>query len=198
MKRYDNKLYKVSEKVWNNKSIDLSQFQVECDTETNICFYNKTRKRINQKYNKKMGYFIKANQKDPYTQDMYVYEGLPVIARQTIQRGKVAMNNEQFVVNRVDNEGILIKNDRITIRIDIDKFQKLFAMAYCITTHKSQGDTIKSKFTIYDWNAMDRHLKYTSITRGVNSNNIQIDNSDTRTKLDGVGSRLIGYRKQDL
>ena len=36
---------------------------------------------------------------DEYTQDMYIYKDLLVIAKKTVQRGDVCMNNEAFEVS---------------------------------------------------------------------------------------------------
>ena len=49
------------------------------------------------------------------------------------------------------------------IEIALNELQKYFLCAYCITTHKSQGDTIQGAITIHDWDLMDKKLRYTAI-----------------------------------
>ncbi len=110
-KRYDEKLYNILEDV-NNIEIDYAHAIKEHLTERNICYYNKTRKRINKYWNdkkKKDGdLFILADEENDKTQDMYIYEGLPVIAMKTKHDGVNILfaNSETFNVGNIDNEYI--------------------------------------------------------------------------------------------
>ena len=49
-------------------------------------------------------------------------------------------NNEEFKVVKIDNKTITIKNDRLEADINHKQFTH-FDLAYCITTHVSQGST---------------------------------------------------------
>jgi hypothetical protein len=80
-------------------------------------------------------------------------------------------NNEEFEVINVDSKTIEIKNDRLTCIIKHTDF-KHFDMAYCITTHISQGSTYNFPYSIYEYKYFDKKLLYTSMSRSTNKSNI--------------------------
>jgi hypothetical protein len=136
-KRFDEKLYNYLKNV---DELDLSLFAVQ-DTKRNLCYYNRTRKHINKIWNEKLktenGLVIKADIEDDYTQDMYIYKDLPVIARKTEQKGDVCMNNETFEVLDYDNEKIYLGTTRPneegepephSIEVDVKDFNRLFLL----------------------------------------------------------------------
>lgn len=51
--------------------------------------------------------------------------------------------------------------------LPLDDLQKTFLVAFCITTHKAQGDTIKDEYNIFEWGRMDNALKYTALSRSI-------------------------------
>ena len=51
------------------------------------------------------------------------------------------------------------------IYLPINQFQRMFYPAYCITTHKMQGETINKPYAIHDFHMMDQKLKYVALTR---------------------------------
>jgi nucleoside-triphosphatase THEP1 len=176
MKRYDSKLYEMLKDV---DSLDISIFPTN-ETTRNICYFNTTRKAINKMWNdrlkKENSLFISANADDDYTQDTYIYEELPIIARKTKRNDDdfQFVNSETFTVLSYDNDNIYIYNERpdengnkecYTTFISVSEFNKYFAMNYCSTTHKAQGETITDNYTIYDWNYMTTKLRYTSLSR---------------------------------
>jgi hypothetical protein len=185
-KRYDEKLYNILEDV-NNIKIDYAHAIKEPLTERNICYFNKTRKRINKYWNdkkKKDGdLFILADEENDKTQDMYIYEGLPVIAMKTKHDGDNILfaNSETFNVGNIDNEYISLccerpdENGEKEIYIydcPIEDFRDYFLLNYCSTTHKSQGETITEEYTIYDWDCMTTKIKYTALSRAVKYENV--------------------------
>ena len=50
----------------------------------------------------------------------------------------------------------------------------MFNVGYCITTHKSQGETFQEPYTIYEWKKMDSTLRYVSLSRSTNKDFINI------------------------
>ena len=66
------------------------------------------------------------------------------------------------------------------IEIDVETFKELFYIGYCTTTHKAQGETIKTPYTIWEWNRMDDTLKYTTISRASSKELINVVRNDTR------------------
>jgi hypothetical protein len=175
-KRYDEKLYNVLEDV---DSVNVDDFQYR-ETPRNICYYNRTRIHVNKLWNDKLkkdgDLFIPENVLDEYTQDMYVYEGMPIIAKKTKHDGDGLLfaNSETFTIGDIDAEYISMYNERpdengekemYVYACPISEFREYFLMNYCSTTHKSQGETIVENFTIYDWKAMCKKIKYTALSR---------------------------------
>ena len=118
---------------------------------------------VNKKWNDKLkpkdSLFIGVKEGDDKGQDMYIYEGLPLIARENDNKNGLYMNNETFVVSSYDDKYIYVYSERVddndeiyenAMQVEIDKVQKLFYLNYCSTIHKVQGDTIKEAFTIWD------------------------------------------------
>lgn len=168
IQRYDTDLAKVLQDIIDDKPINLSLFPPKPNTIINLSFTNKTRLRINSLYNKHQGLFIPKNPTSKYSQDMYIYEDCPVIAYKT-DKNKLFVNSEIFTVSHYDEEYIYlysIRKDTIhAIDIPIEDFNKYFLLGYCMTVHKSQGSTITENFNIYDWNKMNKELKYTALSR---------------------------------
>lgn len=192
--RYNLKLKELSNNVDNTDYIykNLKPFNQK-ETLKNLCYTNQTRKNINKLINESellkitspIIYKKNDNIKDDIKQDIYIYEGLPVIAYKTKREknkdGLKWFNNETFNVIKVDNNKGLItistirpEEGEINYIINVEIFNNYFIMAYCITVHKSQGDTIEEKFNIYEYEKMSKKMRYTAITRATEINNIGI------------------------
>jgi hypothetical protein len=194
-KRYDEILYNLLEDVDN---IDITKYP-KLITDRNICYYNKTRIRINKmwndKYKKEGDLFLSKpiakstddDDKIKLTQDMYIYENMPIIAMRTKwdkEEGLLFANSETFNICCIEDEYIGIFNERpdengekeaYNLSIPIEEFNKYFLMNYCSTTHKAQGETITENFTIYDWDAMDTKLRYTALSRAKKIDQVYIN-----------------------
>jgi hypothetical protein len=183
-KRYDKKLSEILKDVEN---INMNDFNNKIETKVNICYFNKTRKRINQYWNNKEkkvnSILIKADEKDEMTQDIYLYQGLPLISRKTLNGGELMINNEKFILNGYDNKYLFLSSERPDeegeiiihkIDIDINQIHNYFLLNYCSTTHKAQGETITENFTIYDFNFMSKKCKYTALSRAKRTEQIKI------------------------
>lgn len=187
-KRYDEKLYNLLKEVDNINIYDKVAYPT-LTTSRNICYFNKTRIRVNKMWNdklKKAGdllipkYTNDKNVNDEHakqSQDMYIYNGLPVIAMRTkwdTEDGLLFANSETFEICDIGDDYVSVYNERpdengeketYIYNCPIEDFNKYFLMNYCSTTHKVQGETITENFTIYDWNAMDTKLRYTALSR---------------------------------
>jgi hypothetical protein len=75
-------------------------------------------------------------------------------------------NNEEFEVIKIDNKTITIKNDILEADINHGQFTH-FDLAYCITTHVSEGSTYDFPYShgIYEYQYFDQPLLYTSMSR---------------------------------
>lgn len=180
--RYDNELLELSNNIYDDKDIDISKYTFKSNARRNICYFNNTRKRINKYWNNKektvFSIFIPQDPEDNYTQDMYIYENCPIISRVNNydENGNILYaNSETFNVISVNNKYIYLQNEmNNSLKVEVKDFNKNFALNYCTTTHKTQGETITEDFNIYDWDFMDKKLKYTAITRAKDIKNIGI------------------------
>lgn len=107
------------------------------------------------------------------SQTVRLFKGVPVIAIKNKEKENF-VNSEKFIVEDVDDNNIVIKNDEKTLTIPKNKFQLWFHVAYCITSHKSQGQTITVPYTIHDWNQMSETCKYVSLSRGTCWENVNL------------------------
>ena len=175
-KRYDEKLYNILKDV---DMIDTSKFPI-LETERNICYFNSTRIKVNKYWNDKYktndSLFIGEDTYDEYTQDMYLYTGMPVIAKKTGHDGDEILfaNSETFTIGNIDDKYVSVCTQRpdedgnkevYVYDCPIEEFRQGFLMNYCSTTHKSQGETIIENYTIYDWKYMCKKIKYTALSR---------------------------------
>ena len=92
---------------------------------------------------------------------------MPVIARTTSEDFS---NNDQFIVQKVTADSIILTDGHATMEIQTADFTRLFNVAYCITTHCCQGSTYDYPYTIYEFNKMDSRLRYVSLSRATKKN----------------------------
>ena len=211
-KRYDEKLYNVLENV---NLINTKDFGKQ-ENKRNICYYNNTRIAVNKMWNDRMkkegDLFIPEDPNDEYTQDMYVYEGLPVIAKKSKRDGDEILfaNSESFVVGNIDKDFISIYNERPNEQgvkesyiydCPIDEFRQYFLMNYCSTTHKNQGETITENYTIYDWKVMSEKIKYTALSRARCCEQVSFGYIKyvpvNKTFEENIKKKLLGHKEYD-
>lgn len=183
-RRSDDTLFNMGMNILNDKPD--ANILIKTGTKiTDRClsYTNKARQEMNNLWMKKR----RSNHKyitidklgfDPKSQDMYVYKGLPLIARKTEKQEDIC-NNEKFTVVSFDKDVVVIKpDDELGLgkvqSIKRTMFSYLFYPAYCITVHASQGCSINKPMTILEWNKMDKKLKYTAITRATEAGNVNI------------------------
>jgi ATP-dependent exoDNAse (exonuclease V) alpha subunit len=148
-------------------------------TTINICFTNKKRMQINEYW---MNQAIKKSKKsidsiltfkkleyDNNSQDVSLLAGMPIIARKNSKSLNIC-NNDTFKIKQINTKSktIVITDVDKEQTINFDDFQKMFYVAYCITTHKSQGMTINEPYTIHEFEKFDERLKYVSLSRSTN------------------------------
>jgi hypothetical protein len=181
--RYDMQLWQMLEDV---DGLDTTLFPTKCNRR-NVSFFVDTTRNVNHSWNLREkddnSLFLEDNVEDEYTQSMYVYEGLPVMARVTKKDGSL-VNNETYAVSAVEADKIRCETLRTNDDGDPVKhiyecpsgdFIKTFLMSYCTTVHKSQGETIMEDYTIWDWKAMSTKLRYTALSRAQTPGQVSID-----------------------
>ena len=176
MKRYDKKLWDTSEKVYNDNFTPPEMMKrvtvEEMSQSHNISYTNATRQEVNKAVNefmtkgKKYTLLEYADESDRYPQETRAYTGMPLLARKNTED---TANNEAFTILEIDEGTITAVSTRDGqdnfVNITLEDFHKTFLMAYCVTCHKSQGDTIDGRIIVHDWGWMTKELKYTAITR---------------------------------
>ena len=149
-----------------NKTFFKSEF-----TERHLAFTNKMRIAVNDncmelraKVTHKKVHEIKANKNDPQSQDVKITKKTPIICKINDKEFEL-VNNEQFIIKKIENYFIYIQNEERQTIIPINKFQKLFYVAYCITIHRSQGATFNYPYTIHQFERLNKRLRYVALTR---------------------------------
>ena len=162
--------------------------KIQCDTTldstgTNICYFNKTRKIVNAYKNKDVsGRLVRVKdckKPSPLAQDAILAVNVPVIAN--VSNSSIGLaKNENLKIVEIDNETITFERDRngdLDVITDlIENFHEHFLLGYCITVHKSQGQTIEGQVNIFDWHFIKKHdrIAYTAVTRATKFKNIHV------------------------
>jgi len=149
-------------------------------TDRHLAYTNKKRIEINNicmdlraKNSKKKILFIKKLDGDEMSQDVKLVTKVPIIIKVNDKTLEI-VNNEQFVITKIIGDEITIKNDERELKINMDIFQKVFFVAYCITIHKSQGASYNFPYTIHEFDRLDKKLRYVALTRATDINHINI------------------------
>ena len=116
---------------------------------------------------------LEKNMYDAHSQDVILIPNTPIISKINNKKIEV-VNNETFTIKKILSETNIIYNEEKEIEIDIKDFQNIFYVAYCITIHSSQGETFDEDYTIYDFEKLDKHLRYVALTRATDIKNINI------------------------
>lgn len=236
-KRYDMVMWELTSNV---NDIKLSMFET-CSqmgdryyTAHHLCHLNQTRRVINAKVNNfwanmrrfNCTYELLASAHgdidDEYAQDMYVYPGLPLMARVNERDEEdrdtyILTNGEMFRVSDIGvdaDSGETIVDvmpedadaDTKPIQVPLTKLQAKFLMGYATTVHKVQGLTIDRDIVIHDWfsPSMDDRVKYTALTRVKSANRIHIEtvrNDEAFTEYmfrDIILTKIKGHIREDV
>jgi ATP-dependent exoDNAse (exonuclease V) alpha subunit len=100
-------------------------------------------------------------------------EGMPVIARIN-QKSLGIVNNEMYKVKRIKADTVVFANEMKDVEVKISSINRTFNLAFCLTVHKSQGQTFNEPYTIYEWGKMDSTLRYVSLSRATEKEYINI------------------------
>ena len=179
--RYDLELWKWLEDFYEDgvegeeiikKKIELNDILYR----KNICYYNKTRKELNEicmgmLRKGKTTIYLKYEGTDDKQQDVHIYKDLPVMAI-TNNKEYETINTEEFIVKEFSsaNSDVTLAREEDpeeTITIELKHFHKNFVVNYASTTHKSQGATITKGLNLWDWGMLckDRRIGYTAVSR---------------------------------
>ena len=182
-RRANNEMFEICKDV---NSVDVSKFGSKI-FKCNLSYTNVKRMSINKKLmdeaekekaGKHKALLLEALSYDPNSQAVKLLPNTPIIAR--VKNGSFNLvNNQMGKVTKIDweNETVNIKMEgekTEVIFVNFDEFTKLFYVAYCITIHKSQGQTYNQSYTIHEWEMLDDRLKYVAISRATQKKFINI------------------------
>ena len=185
--KYNFRMDTQSDKLWDEWSIKPERFRPTSKktTQRNLCRYNATRKKVINLLQDKIPnpLVIKATENTGargHTNYTKIGIGTPMIALITQLDRDIAKNEMWYVVSITDGIIKLWNNDTEEkfVEEDEETILKSFQSGYCITIHKSQGETYDDEYTIWDWRkmAMDRsslgrRLRYVAQSRSKDPEN---------------------------
>lgn len=171
--RSDDRMFKLYHKTLAGEDVG-SEFTQDKVCRLNICYYNKTRHKLNKEISEQVA---KRKKKVMNIDDKPVYKDLPLVCKQTNKQLDI-VNNERFVVTSFQKNIVNVKNDRVQLTIQCKDLFQYFDMAYAITGHCSQGQTFDCQYTIHDWDRIPEQQRnswrYVAISRTSNKDNIFI------------------------
>ena len=185
---YNFRIGRSSDELWDVWSDNPKRFKIQPEaplTIRNLSFTNKTRKKVIQLLQDTLvnpRVIECKNLKDridPVGQTHYLkyVVGTPLIARKNNKDLKIS-KNEMWYVDCY--EPLTLVEPVLDKKIEIDEkdLLRLFVSGYCITIHKSQGETYKDEYTIWDWERVSdpslfigRRLRYVAQSRSNNPEN---------------------------
>jgi DNA replication protein DnaC len=204
-RRADERLFNLCDP---KNIMKLNAFQFNCNfADHHLCFTNQKRIELNNtmmekkkaEQSRKPCLHLKKLSYDNNSQDVDLIRGTPVICRKTNKAYDI-MNNQQFEIHEIDfnKQRIHLRedgDDRLTI-INFDEFQNLFYVAYAITIHKSQAQTINHAYTIHEWHKLDKRLRYVALSRATHESFINVIDKPPRPMMIGK-SMFFNHQKPD-
>lgn len=151
-------------------------------TYRNLCWTNETRKEVIDKiqniHPNPVLWIDCGKRNDPnntgQNEKLMLAIGTPLIARKSMKVRAVA-KNEIWKVKSIKGEEIVLEYKDREESFTQEEIRKKWLSAYCITIHKSQGDTYRDEYTIWDWDRISKNkdlqakkLRYTAVSRSVN------------------------------
>src|SRR5690606_8708551 len=124
-----------------------------------VAHHNSVRKHVNHEWMLQLRgnhyMTLKKCEADKNSQEIYVYENLPLMACKTNGDYNIT-NGEEFIVKSFHDKFVILKSeDSKDIPIKATDLTKLFYPAYCMTVYRSQGITFEGSYTIFEWEIMD-------------------------------------------
>ena len=175
--RYDPQIRSLLTEFLQNGCIK-HQFKTPIDGYHNICYTNKTRRRITQeccnRYTENLDYMkIEFKYKGP--KERYrIAVNMPMLVTKNM-RNKEMYNMQQYKIDKIqeNDEGNLefILNGQT---FSHSEFRESFISAFCVTVYKYHGSTITEPYNIYDAEKMDKKQLYTALSRTTKLDHIHL------------------------
>ena len=144
--------------------------------EFNICYSHRRRHQVINEVQdtlKNPDVFKTTPTKEGHTKELKCVIGTPLLASKTNSDLEIVKNDLWYYSGKC-GEKIALRNDRVDkmIMLEVDEFLNTFYSGYCITGHKSQGDTYNFDYVIHDYDWMpDRRWRYVVVSRSTDYKN---------------------------
>jgi len=167
-------------------------------TKVNICDTNHKRRQVNEQVMKSLNlpttHHFTNVKPSKYKQNYSLSIGMPLIRLNNEECNekigslpeavKSMANASKWCVKDVQNNTITLARmidfeetaSIVSFEFSPKWFAHVFTPCYCITLYKSQGDTIRQPYTIWEWARMkqDRRYAYVAISRATRLNDITV------------------------
>ena len=172
----DEELLKDTRAIRNGGTIDYSTYTAQ-EYPTALCHSNDAVDAINKKWNE---YYAKQHTKtqivNGFDNIKYIlYQGLKMLAYKT-HKQRLFKNSQQFILEEWTDNTLTLKQTKGKQAgriIDIDiKYSVSFKPGYAMTIHKSQGQTIRENYSIYEYKDMKQKMLYVAMTRATKKTHI--------------------------
>ena len=168
----------------DGKAVDLSHYSVTEHTWLHICLSHDTRKRLITESCERWCGEGEADEfqqtpRNPHSQDIKVQTGMPLICCRTSKKLDI-YNGERYWYELADDEHVIVSryiDDEFDQKVvPKEEFTSYFLLAFALTAHSVQGQTIKECYTIQDWThpRADHRFRYVTLGRAKESGYVQI------------------------
>ena len=171
----------------DSKAVDLSDYPVTEHTWLHICLSHDTRKRLIKeccdqwlaKYQEEPYDEFERTPRNQHSQHIKVQTGMPLICCRTSKKLDI-YNGERYWYEVADDESVIVSryiDDEFDQKVvPKEEFTTYFLLAFALTAHSVQGQTIKERYTIQDWTHThsDHRFRYVTLGRAKESGHVQI------------------------
>ena len=160
------------------EAADLSAYPVAEPTWLHVCLTHDTRRRLiteccerwlAENPGEECDEF-QATPRNQHSQDVNVLRGMPLICCRT-SRMQDIFNGERYEYEVADDEHVIVSryvDDKFEQKvIPKEDFTTFFVLAFAMTAHSVQGQTIKERYTIHDWTHPQANERFRYVTLGL-------------------------------
>lgn len=174
----------------NPDMVDPAKFGKK-DCELSLCYTNRKRIAVNKYWmelrSEQAGVdrvlVPKPKTGHKHYQDLWIYVGLPLIARKTRSTYSIC-NADRLQVVKYNSKTVYLRHQlgdgelgEEVIEIPLKDITSLCQPGFCLTLHCAQGASL-DKYTIYQWDRMDHCMKYVALSRARRLEGINIAECD--------------------
>ena len=167
--RYDMTMAAYLEKIVEEKPVQIERVDVVTEG-FHICYSNAKRKQINRRLNTTGELIPYTGDEDKYHENIRLAIGTKLLALSTNVKLEL-IKNETYIVTKIDDKHFYIDERQIPK----EKVHSFFCLAYCLTIHKCQGQTVNGILNIHEIDLVrkDKRTFYTAVSRATKLENVR-------------------------